>query len=70
MLAKVEVEKIRKKFGVERLHATELGETKLVNLIIDLKRLSKKYSLTFDFYRVKKEDYPVICFFDQGRIQT
>ena len=50
MLAKDEVEKIRKKFGVERLHATELGETKLVNLIIDLKRLSKKYSLTFDFY--------------------
>lgn len=65
MLAKAEVDQIRKKFGVERLHATELGETKLVNLIIDLKRLSKKYSLTFDFYRVKKEDHPVICFFDQ-----
>lgn len=65
ILAKDEIEKIRKKFGVERLHATELGETKLVNLIEDLKKISKKYSLTFDFYRVKKEDYPVICFFDQ-----
>ncbi|WP_411687137.1 DUF3800 domain-containing protein [Acinetobacter indicus] len=65
ILAKEEISKIRKIFDVDRLHAAELGEYKLIDLVADFKKLSKKFSLTFDFYRVKKDDYPVICFFDQ-----
>ncbi|MEB4802091.1 DUF3800 domain-containing protein, partial [Acinetobacter soli] len=65
ILAKKDILKLRDKFGVDRLHATELGEGKLINLISELKELSKKFSITFDFYRVKKDDYSVICFFDQ-----
>lgn len=65
ILAKEDILKLRDKFGVDRLHATELGEGKLINLISELKEISKKFSITFDFYRVKKDDYSVICFFDQ-----
>lgn len=65
ILAKKDILKLRDKFGVDRLHATELGEGKLINLISELKEISKKFSITFDFYRVKKDDYSVICFFDQ-----
>ncbi|MCF1297447.1 DUF3800 domain-containing protein [Acinetobacter nosocomialis] len=65
ILAKEDILNLRKKFGVDRLHAAELGEGKLIHLISELKEISKKFSITFDFYRVKKDDYPVICFFDQ-----
>jgi len=65
ILALEEISKIKRELGVDRLHAAELGEFKLAELSEYLKKVSKKFSLAFDFYRVKKEDYPVICFFDQ-----
>ena len=43
ILAKGEIAELRKKLGVERLHATELGENRLIDLVLDLKKLSKKY---------------------------
>ena len=65
ILAEPEVRKMRKILGVEdRLHAAELGETNLVKILPDLYKLSKDRKISFDFYRLDKSDYPVLCFFD------
>jgi len=66
ILAEPEVRKMRKILGVkDRIHATELGENNLSKIIPELNKLAKKRRIFFDFYRVHKTDYPVICFFDQ-----
>lgn len=66
ILAETTVLDLRKKVGAtDRLHAAELGEEKLSLIIPDLLNITKKLDLSFDFYRVRKDDYPVICFFDQ-----
>lgn len=66
ILAESVVLNLRKKVGAtERLHAAELGEEKLSLIVPDLLEITKKLDLSFDFYRVRKDDYPVICFFDQ-----
>ncbi|WP_187349155.1 hypothetical protein [Acinetobacter guerrae] len=65
ILAKEDILKLRKKFGVDRLYATELGEGKLINLISELKEISKKFSINFDFIGLKKMITPSYVFFDQ-----
>lgn len=66
ILAETEVCKMRNILDVEdRLHAAELGEEKLVKVIPILYKLSKDKKISFDFYRLNKSDYPVLCFFDQ-----
>lgn len=63
--AKQKVISIRKKVGVNRLHAAELGNKKLVTIFKDIEYLKKRYDLRFDIYKVAKPDHALISFFDQ-----
>lgn len=65
VLAEKDLRHLRKKLEVDRLHAAELGNGRLVEIVSDLKRIKKKYDLGFDFYRVAKADHALISFFDQ-----
>ena len=65
VLAGSEIRKARKRKGVERLHASELGLGGLVEISEHLIAIQKKYRPRFDIYRVAKADHAVICFFDQ-----
>jgi hypothetical protein len=56
---------LRRKLGVERLHAAQLGNGRLAQIADDLVDIQKRFRLRFDFYRVAKPDHAVICFFDQ-----
>ena len=56
---------LRNQLGVERLHAAELGNRRLVSIVEELTRVQRKYEITFDLYRVVKADHALICFFDQ-----
>lgn len=56
---------IRKKLGVERLHAAELGNRELVKIVKDIESMKKRYSICFDIYQVAKADHALISFFDQ-----
>lgn len=56
---------LRKRVGVPRLHAAELGNAGLVPLTNDLLKLQKRLDLRFDLYRVAKPDHAIISFFDQ-----
>lgn len=59
------VKKLRNTLGVERLHAAELGNGRLITIVDDLVELKDKYNLSFDFYRLTKKDHAALCFFDQ-----
>ncbi|MEZ8238478.1 DUF3800 domain-containing protein [Vibrio splendidus] len=63
--AESHVKKLREKLGVERLHAAELGNGKLVTIVKDIEKLKKRYDFRFDIYRVAKADHALISFFDQ-----
>ncbi|MCT7298376.1 DUF3800 domain-containing protein [Ralstonia sp. CHL-2022] len=65
LLARGAVEQMRNKLDVPRLHATELGNTRLAAICGELLELQKRLGLTFDVYRVAKPDHAIICFFDQ-----
>lgn len=65
LLATPEVKRARKRLGVERLHANELGMGGLVAIVDNLLSLQKRYSPIIDVYRVAKPDHAIICFFDQ-----
>ena len=64
-LALETVKNLRKRLGVERLHAAELGNLKLVDIVDDIIKLQKKFDIKFDFYSVAKADYTIMAFFDQ-----
>ena len=55
----------RRRIGVEKLHASELGLGGLVQISEYLAAIQKKYQPKFDIYRVAKADHAIICFFDQ-----
>lgn len=65
MLAEERLVRLRKRLGVDRLHAAQLGVGRLVTIADELMAMQKKFSLRFDFYRVNKPDHAVICFYDQ-----
>jgi len=65
VLAENELSILRKRLGVKRLHASELGNGGLVQIVDGLVNLQKKYDLRFDIYRIAKPDHALICFFDQ-----
>lgn len=65
LLAESAMALMRKKLGVERLHASELGNGRLVLIIDQLCGLQKRLDLRFDLCRVAKPDHAVISFFDQ-----
>lgn len=56
---------LRRKLGVERLHASELGNARLAQIASELTEIQKRFRLRFDLYRVAKPDHAIICFFDQ-----
>ncbi|AVB22974.1 MULTISPECIES: DUF3800 domain-containing protein [Pseudomonas syringae group] len=63
--ARVHVERLRNQFGVERLHANELGVEKLTSISRQLDTIQRKNNLCFDIYRINKTDHAAISFFDQ-----
>jgi len=65
VLAEKDLKPLRRKLGVDRLHAAELGNGRLVEIVNDLNKIKKKYNLGFDFCRVAKVDHALISFFDQ-----
>ncbi|MFA5904600.1 MAG: DUF3800 domain-containing protein [Desulfobacula sp.] len=65
ILARPTVKSCRKKLGIERLHANEIGNAGLVKIVDEILRLKKKRDLRFDFFKVNKVDHAMISFFDQ-----
>lgn len=65
ILAKQDVKKLRKQLGVDRLHAAELGNGRLVDIHKEICRLNKKFDFKFSFHKVTKADHALISFFDQ-----
>lgn len=65
ILAKPTLLSLKKKLGVGELHASELKNEGLVKIVPELLCLIKKYRLSFDFFKLVKIDYALICFFDQ-----
>ena len=65
VLAAERMRALRMRAGIERVHASELGNGGLVPLVDDLVALQKNMALRFDLYRVSKPDHAIICFFDQ-----
>lgn len=59
------LQKLRRRLGVPRLHAAELGNARLAPIAEELAALQKRLNLRFDLYRVAKPDHAIICFFDQ-----
>jgi len=66
ILAEEHLNKLRSKLGVERLHAAELGNGRLVEIQRELAFVKKKFDLRFDFYCIAKADHALISFFDQA----
>lgn len=56
---------LRRRLGVNRLHAAQQGNGRLAQIADGLIDIQKRFRLRFDFYRVAKPDHAVICFFDQ-----
>lgn len=65
VLAEDRIKSMRRKLGVQRLHAAQLGNGRLAAVADDLLALQKQFNFRFDLYRVRKPDHAVICFFDQ-----
>lgn len=65
VLAEDRLKRLRAQLGVARLHAAELGNGRLVQIVGQLCDLQSKLGLRFDLYRVAKPDHAVISFFDQ-----
>jgi hypothetical protein len=64
-LAASKLANMRRRLGVPRLHAAELGNRQLSLLGESISQLQKQLDLRFDLYRVAKPDHAIICFFDQ-----
>jgi hypothetical protein len=64
-LAETRLAAMRKRLGVARLHAAELGNGGLVNIVEGVCSIQKQLSIRFDLYRIAKADHAIICFFDQ-----
>jgi hypothetical protein len=65
VLAEERLKRLRAQLGVSRLHAAELGNGRLVQVVGHLCELQAKLDLRFDIYRVAKPDHAIISFFDQ-----
>lgn len=65
VLAEERLIPLRKRLGVDRLHAAQLGVGRLVTIADELVAIQKRFTLRFDIYRVNKPDHAIICFYDQ-----
>lgn len=63
--ARAEVEALRAKLGVDRLHANILGVDKLTSICTELEAIQRANKISFDFHQVRKVDHAAISFFDQ-----
>ncbi|MEK2607955.1 DUF3800 domain-containing protein [Pseudomonas shirazensis] len=63
--ARPEVEALRAKLDVDRLHANVLGIERLTSISQELEAIQQRCQLSFDIYRVSKLDHAAISFFDQ-----
>lgn len=57
--------RLRSMFGVNRLHAAELGIGRLNSIADDLIKIQHGFDIRFDFFSVNKPDHAIISFFDQ-----
>jgi hypothetical protein len=64
-LAEPHLQRLRRRFGVSRLHATELGIGRLSAAAPTLLDLVRKHDIRFALYKLVKLDYAIIQFFDQ-----
>lgn len=64
-LAEESLRELKRKAGVSRLHAAELGNSGLVPMVDRLVSLQRLLDFRFDMYKVSKPDHAIICFFDQ-----
>jgi hypothetical protein len=64
-VAEPELAALRKKLGVPRLHAAELGIHRLSEVVDSILVLQKKHRVRFDIWQVVKCDHAIISFFDQ-----
>jgi len=65
VVAQAKVVSLRKRLGVARLHANEIGNGGLAAIANDLLDMQRRFDLRFSIYRVAKADHAVISFFDQ-----
>jgi hypothetical protein len=65
VLAEERLRPLRRRLGVDRLHAAQLGVGRLATVSHELVAIQKKFALRFDLYRVNKPDHAIICFYDQ-----
>jgi len=65
ILAEGHLKKLRQTIGKPRLHAAEMGNGGLVQVIDGLCDIQDKLDIRFDVYRVAKPDHAIISFFDQ-----
>ena len=65
VLAEERLVPLRKRLGIDRLHAARLGVGRLATIADELVSIQKKFDLRFDLYRVNKPDHAIICFYDQ-----
>ena len=65
-VAEADLAALRKKLGVQRLHAAELGIHRLDEVVDTLLVLQKKHRIRIDVWQVVKRDHASISFFDQG----
>ncbi|RQR72261.1 hypothetical protein DIE11_28345 [Burkholderia sp. Bp9012] len=65
VVAVEKVDAIRRRLGVPRLHAAELGIGRLMDVVPHVLPLVKQFDIRFDVYRIAKPDHAIICFFDQ-----
>jgi hypothetical protein len=65
VLAEPHLQKMRAELGVDRLHANQLGNGGLVQILPHLLKLQHTLGFAFDVYRVSKPDHAIISFFDQ-----
>ncbi len=56
---------LRRKMGVKRLHANELGVGRLSEVALEIAKFSQKNDVRFSLFKVSKPDHAVISFFDQ-----
>lgn len=65
VLAEPYMRVLRRRLGVERLHAKELGIGAISSIAPALLEIVNKYDVRFSLYKLVKIDYAVIQFFDQ-----
>tara|TARA_R110002073_G_scaffold72838_4_gene178388 strand:- start:472 stop:1602 length:1131 start_codon:yes stop_codon:yes gene_type:complete len=65
IVAEPTLKKLRSELGVNRLHANELGERRLIPVAEAFIKFQKRNDVRFNFYSVSKRDHAVISFFDQ-----